>query len=141
MQTIETLTAAASHVIFSERGLEAWCGRTSVKDLHRVLEHGAVMAAVTRGAAGVDWLEAATPAKELHCPAFPVVAVDTLGAGDVFHGAYTLAVAEGRFIGDAIRFAAAAAAVKCSRPGGRSGAPNRAEVESLLEQAGMKARS
>jgi sulfofructose kinase len=101
-----------------------------------VLEHGAVMAAVTRGAAGVDWIEAAAPGKEMHCPAFPVATVDTLGAGDVFHGAYTLALAEGRLIGEAIRFAAAAAAIKCSRPGGRSGAPNRQEVETLLKSAG-----
>jgi sulfofructose kinase len=59
----------------------------------------------------------------------------------VFHGAYTLALAEGRLIGEAIRFAAAAAAIKCSRPGGRGGAPNRQEVEMLLESAGLKRRS
>jgi len=141
VQTIDTLSAAASHVIFSERGLEAWCGRDSAAELVRVLERGALMAAVTRGAAGVDWIEATAAGKEMHCPAFPVATVDTLGAGDVFHGAYTLALAEGRLIGEAIRFAAAAAAIKCSRPGGRSGAPNRQEVETLLESAGLKPRS
>jgi sulfofructose kinase len=44
-----------------------------------------------------------------------------------------LALAEGLRIGDAMRFAAAAAAIKCSRPGGRSGAPRREEVEALLK--------
>jgi sulfofructose kinase len=140
VQTIELLAAAANHVIFSERGLEACCGRDSAAGLRGMLEHGALMAAVTRGAAGVDWVEASGPGKLLHCPAFPVDTVDTLGAGDVFHGAYTLALAEGRLIGEAIRFAAAAAAIKCSRPGGRSGTPNRSEVETFLASAGMKPR-
>jgi sulfofructose kinase len=39
-------------------------------------------------------------------------------------------------VADAIRFAAAAAAIKCSRPGGRRGAPNRREVEALLARHG-----
>ncbi|MFL6581605.1 MAG: PfkB family carbohydrate kinase [Burkholderiales bacterium] len=136
VQTLDMLAAAASHVIFSERGLEAWCGHDTPAALSGVLERGALMAAVTRGAAGVDWIEAMSPGKQLHCPAFPVATVDTLGAGDVFHGAYTLALAEGRLIGEAIRFAAAAAAIKCSRPGGRSGAPTRDEVDTLLHTAG-----
>jgi sulfofructose kinase len=36
-------------------------------------------------------------------------------------------------IAQAMRFAAAAAAIKCSRPGGRSGAPTRAEVNDFLQ--------
>jgi sugar/nucleoside kinase (ribokinase family) len=58
--------------------------------------------------------------------------VDTLGAGDVFHGAFTLALVEGRAVEDAIRFAAAAAGLKCSRFGGSTAAPRRAEVDALL---------
>jgi sulfofructose kinase len=50
----------------------------------------------------------------------------------VFHGTYALALAEGLRIGGAMRFAAAAAAIKCSRPGGRSGAPTRHEVDTFL---------
>ena len=38
----------------------------------------------------------ATGAPSITCAAFPVKAVDTLGAGDVFHGAFALALAEGR---------------------------------------------
>ncbi len=63
---------------------------------------------------------------------FPVAAVDTLSAGDVFHGAYALAIAEGRGVAAAMRFAAAAAAVKVTRFGGRLGAPTRDEVSALL---------
>jgi sulfofructose kinase len=65
-------------------------------------------------------------------PVFAVDAVDTLAAGDVFHGAFALALAEGLREDDSLRFAAAAAAVKCTRLGGGSGAPNRSEVEALL---------
>ena len=65
-------------------------------------------------------------------PAFPVHTVDTLGAGDVFHGAFTLAITEGQPLQDALRFASAAAALKCTRYGGAFAAPQRIEVEALL---------
>ena len=59
--------------------------------------------------------------------------VDTLGAGDVFHGAFALAIAEGGGIREAAQFSNAASALKCTRPGGRAGIPTRAEVEALLK--------
>jgi sugar/nucleoside kinase (ribokinase family) len=60
--------------------------------------------------------------------------VDTLGAGDVFHGAFALAITEKQDIPAALRFASAAAALKCTRFGGAFAAPQRAEVEQLLSQ-------
>ena len=81
--------------------------------------------AVTCGEAGSWWLTNDGP---LHVPAPEIGAVDTLGAGDVFHGAYTLAIAEGRDVAAAARFATLAAAIKCTRSGGRAGSPTRAEV-------------
>jgi sulfofructose kinase len=131
-QTLETLASEADHVIFSEGGLEAYCGDDGESGLRRALDAGARMAAVTRGEAGVFWMEASAPKEVLRCPAYSVDTVDTLAAGDVFHGAYALALAEGRHIGEALRFAAAAAAIKCSRTGGRSGAPLRGEVDAFL---------
>jgi sugar/nucleoside kinase (ribokinase family) len=65
-------------------------------------------------------------------PVFAVQAVDTLGAGDVFHGAFTLALAQGGALAAAIRFAAAAAGIKCPRLGGSMAAPRRGEVDALL---------
>jgi sulfofructose kinase len=61
--------------------------------------------------------------------------VDTLAAGDVFHGAFALAVLEGQDIASAARFACTAASLKCTRFGGRLGCPARAEVLHALEQA------
>ena len=62
----------------------------------------------------------------------PIKAIDTLGAGDVFHGACVLMLAEGRDFEQALRFSAAAAAIKCTRFGGVAGAPSRQEVEAFL---------
>jgi sulfofructose kinase len=66
-------------------------------------------------------------------PAFRVDVVDTLGAGDVWHGAFALALAEGSDEPTAIRLASAAAALKVRRRGGRTGAPTRAERDQFLE--------
>jgi sulfofructose kinase len=67
-----------------------------------------------------------------HYPGFEVPVVDTLGAGDVWHGAFALALAEGRGEAQAVQYASAAAALKVQRKGGRSGAPMRAELDSFL---------
>jgi hypothetical protein len=57
-------------------------------------------------------------------------------AGEVFHGAFTLALAEGQEAPGALRFAAAAASLKCARLGGGAAAPCRGDVEALLARAG-----
>jgi sulfofructose kinase len=112
---------------------EALRGISGVADpgsaLRRLAEHLGGLVAVTDGPNGVYWLERG----ELrHMPAFKVAAIDTLGAGDAFHGAFTLALAEGRDLEPALRFASAAAALKCTKFGGASAAPYRNEVEAFL---------
>jgi sulfofructose kinase len=52
--------------------------------------------------------------------------------GDVWHGAFALGLAEGMDITQAAQFANAAAALKCTRTGGRRGAPTREQVSDLL---------
>lgn len=131
---LERLTGIADHVIFSERGLGAWSADDVEGGLHNVLSKGARIAAVTLGAQGVTWLESDSPGELRHFPAYAVPVVDTLAAGDIFHGAYALALADGKHPGDAIRFASAAAAIKCTRPGGRRGAPDWMEVEAFLRE-------
>jgi len=59
-------------------------------------------------------------------------AVDTLAAGDAFHGGFVLALAEGKDEIEAMRFGSAVAAIKCSRLGGGAGMPTRAEVEGVF---------
>ncbi len=67
-----------------------------------------------------------------HQPAFPVEVVDTTGCGDVFHGAYASALAEGLDLPVRVRLAAAAAALKATQPGGQAGIPSRGKVEAFL---------
>lgn len=67
-----------------------------------------------------------------HVPAYVVQAVDTTGAGDCFHGAYALALAEGGSPLDCVRFAAAAAAISVTAHGGRRGLPDRATCLSWM---------
>ena len=65
-------------------------------------------------------------------PPFAVEAVDTTSAGDAFHGALAVALAEGRTLREAVTVAAAAGALAVTRPGVQDSMPRRAEVEELL---------
>jgi sulfofructose kinase len=103
--------------------------------LRLAARHHTGFLAVTDGEKGVYALESG---EIRHYPAFPVQAVDTLGAGDVWHGAFTLGLGEGMPAAAAILFASAAAAIKCSRPGGSSGTPERFEVEQFLAAHSVK---
>lgn len=67
-------------------------------------------------------------------PGFAVSAVDSTGAGDVFNGAFAVALGEGRPAGEAARFANAAAAISVTRPGAQSSVPSRTEVDLFLSR-------
>ena len=82
--------------------------------------------------AGADGVYAVAGGKVHHYPAFQVRAVDTTGAGDVFHGAFLTRWLETEDTEESIRFAQAAAALKCLRPGGRAGIPDRGQLTAFL---------
>jgi sugar/nucleoside kinase (ribokinase family) len=127
----EGLLTASSHLIFSDEALQSTAGiADSLKALHKITTLTASFLAVTRGPKGTLWLDDKGAPQET--PAFPVHTVDTLGAGDIFHGAFTLEFAGGAEIAHALRFASAAAALKCTRYGGAFACPRRDEVERLL---------
>ena len=117
----ERLLPLTDHAIFSEPALAAFAGSADDAALNRLARFDCRVIAVTRGAEGVSWHENGRLQRRA---AFPVSVVDTTGAGDIFHGAYVLAVGSGLEVGDAIAFAAAAAALKCTRSGGRAGIPS-----------------
>ena len=130
----ESLIDLASHVVFSEQGLAELTGIADAeKGLDRIARGRAGFFAVTAGSAGVFSFQRG---RVCHHPGFKVKAVDTLGAGDVWHGAFALALGEGLVLDRAIDFASAAAALKCTRPGGGAGAPYRHEVDDFLAQHG-----
>jgi sugar/nucleoside kinase (ribokinase family) len=67
-------------------------------------------------------------------PAFKVEAVDTTGCGDVFHGAYAFALAQGMPSLERIRLASAVAALKATRHGGQEGIPTLAVARRFLRR-------
>jgi sulfofructose kinase len=86
--------------------------------------------AVTDGPAGVIWRDGDAVR---HMPAFDVTAIDTLGAGDIFHAGFAVRLVETGDAVEALRFGSAAAALKCAHFGGAEGTPRRAEVDAFLQ--------
>ena len=130
-QRDDPLFAACSHIVFSAEGLRATMRTDDLAvALRQFGERTSAFIAVTNGPGPVLWRDAGDVIRQL--PVFRVTAVDTLAAGDVFHGAFALALVEGRDPAGALRFAAAAASLKCTRFGGSAAAPMRREVDALL---------
>jgi sugar/nucleoside kinase (ribokinase family) len=132
MSLQDGLLTAASHLLFSSEQVQETAGIADDGEaLRRLSRLTPAFLAATRGPHGTIWLNETGALEETS--AFPVQAVDTLGAGDVFHGAFTLRLAEGGGLREALQFAAAAAALKCTRHGGGQAAPQRIEVEGFLQ--------
>jgi sulfofructose kinase len=127
----ESVLEISSHVIFSEPALSRLTGLTDPKHAIEALETGAGFACVTLGHAGVLWRE---DGRTHHLDAFDVDARSTLGAGDVFHGAFALGLALGHETFENMRRSSAAAALTCQNGGGRAGIPTGAELRNLLEE-------
>ena len=122
---LNRLVPLASHIVASEAGALHLTGMSPDAAVAAISARCGALVAVTAGERGVFWSGG-------HLPAPKVDAIDTLGAGDVFHGAFALGLAEGWDDERKLRFASVAAAIKCTRFGGRLGAPTRAEVEATL---------
>ena len=122
--TPEPLARLATHVVFSVQGLRDFAGEA---DLATGLAAAAARlpgrVACTDGPRGVLWHGGP------HVPAPRVEAVDTLGAGDLWHGAFALALGRGEGLEAASRFANAAAATKCAHAGGWSVYPTAGDLE------------
>lgn len=119
----------ASHIVFSEQGLSDYAGACDAAALSDVARELSVWVAVTRGARPVlchdgQALTQVAP--------FAVRAVDTLGAGDVWHGAFTLALARGETALAAAQFGNAAAAAKVTMRAGLM--PDQTDVAHILER-------
>jgi sulfofructose kinase len=131
---LQSLVGLCNWAVFSRPGLQAFHPGPVLEGLAAALAAGAEVAVLTQDDQPLWWqrrggVPAQLPAFEVH----PVV--DTTAAGDTFHGALAVALGEGRSDEQALRFAAAAAALKCLKPGGVAGAPRRPEVDRFLERA------
>jgi sulfofructose kinase len=129
---LRDLIPLAQYVIFSRAGLSALVGESMPHDealraLYDARHHKCV--AVTLGEHGVCWVDSTG----FHIlPAFNVRAIDTTGAGDVFHGAFADAIAGTMPIREAMHFASACAALKCQARGVQQAVPTAQEVHEFL---------
>lgn len=94
-----------------------------------LLARGPQAVVVTLGSAGA-WVASNDVAQ--HVPAFPVEAVDSTAAGDIFCGAMAVGLAEGRSLLQSARFGSAASAISVTRLGAQPSAPSRDEIMGLL---------
>lgn len=126
-------------VVPNEREAEHLTG-IEVNSLERAREAAAILrrpfarlnVLVTLGANGA-WLDG--PSRALHVPGFRVEAIDAVGAGDTFIGAFVTRLVEGAEPGEAARSGCAAAALAVTRRGAQAAMPVRAEVEAFLKSA------
>lgn len=96
-----------------------------------LLRAGPQAVVIKRGAAGAL---VATRDEVRHVPGFRVPVVDTTGAGDAFSAALLVAMAEGRDLLAAVRFAGAAGALAVTRSGTLPAMPRWTDVEAFLAQ-------
>ena len=125
------LVAAVSIPIFAEHVLPAIIGEVDIeRALFKLrLTHSGILC-VTLGPRGSMML---IGDKLCYEPGFAVVAVDTTGAGDVFRAGFIHAFLNGAAPHDILRFANAAAAISCTRPGALNSVPTLAEVARFLD--------
>jgi len=141
-QALRRLCAECDYAIFSSAGLALASGVDDpVQGLRTMQGLSDAVVGVTLGELGMTWLEGGLKGGPeggaVRIVAAPrVTAIDTLAAGDVFHAAFALSIGEGKSVEQAARFANAAAALKCTRLGGRLGAPSHAEVDAFITTLG-----
>ncbi|MEO1159408.1 MAG: PfkB family carbohydrate kinase, partial [Pseudomonadota bacterium] len=120
----------ASHVAFSAQGIRDFTGvEHPVAALQAASSKLDAWVCVTNGAEGTYFM---ADGRVENVPAITVEAKETLGAGDVWHAAFAVMIAQGRDIRSAVEFANAAGTLKSARPGGPASAPTRAETEQFL---------
>jgi sulfofructose kinase len=107
---------------------------TGISDLFRSLPEivrrfGCKVAGATLGTDGVlAWDDALFH----YCPAFRVEAVDTTGAGDIFHAGFAYSLLNALTLDEAMKFSCAAAALNCTAPGARGGVRSLKEIHEIV---------
>ena len=107
-------------------------GRVHLEGLRELVGHGARLAIATLGERGALAFDGE---RSIECPAYPVDALDTTGAGDAFRGGFIWALLRGYGAESAVRTANAVAAMNCRVLGAQGGLPDRGELEAFLADA------
>jgi len=120
----------ASHIAFSRQGLSEFASTDSIlSGLQKAQTACSAWVCVTDGEHGTHMLHGS---EVLTIVAPKITAVDTLGAGDVWHGAFTVQLAQGADELSAVKFANVAAALKCASTGNNFSAPPLQEVTQFI---------
>ena len=134
---VERLLALTDIMIPSEEFALAHTGTNDVREAAKKLmnTYHPEVVVITRGKLGGLFFDGN---EFWDYPAFPVRAVDSNGAGDVFHGAFAAAVARGFDYRDCCVFASATSAIKCTGVGARQSVPDFETVMNLVKEKGYE---
>jgi len=119
------------YLITSEKFVRQFSGEDDPRTALAALDGAAPVTASTWGSKGVYWQD---EYGQHHTPAFDIEPIDTNGAGDAFHGAFALGVAQGLPIRDIMRHASAVGALTCLKAGARPAIADRAAVDRLYRK-------
>lgn len=108
--------------MFDDQNYEANC--------RKMMERGPQIVVFTFGEKGCVGL---SEEGYFELPAYHVEVVDTVGAGDVYHGAFVAGLLKGWPVKKIAQFASAVSAIKCTRIGGRAGIPDMETVERFMK--------
>ena len=129
---MDELLSLVDYPVVSESFCQKYLKLTDYKEaIKKLLDFGAKAAVVTCGSNGCYGGDLNGI---YYRSAFRVDVVDTTGAGDVFHGAVIFGLLKNWELQDILRFASATAAIKCTKIGGRSAAPNFHSVNKFLQK-------
>jgi len=127
---LEEMFDLCSHIVVSQKFAHMYSGLDRVeKILANMRKHDDQAIIITMGELGVAGLY---NDEIFRIPGHSIQVVDTTGCGDVFHGAYALAIARGVHVKEAAKYANAAAALSATAMGGRKGIPTQMELEKFL---------
>lgn len=132
---VENLLPYADILIPSEEFALSHTGAQSVEEAAKILyeKYKSEVVVITCGKIGGIIYDGGEIKKY---PAFSVSAVDSNGAGDVFHGAFAFSVSLGYNYFDSCVFSSAVSAIKCTKMGARGGVPTYGEALEFLKERG-----
>ena len=96
-----------------------------------LIDRGARYVVIKAGELGAYIITSGSEA--FHIPVYPSSVVDTTAAGDAFSAALALALAEGKPLVEATRWACAAGSIAVSRAGAQPAMPRREEVDAMVD--------
>jgi sugar/nucleoside kinase (ribokinase family) len=138
VKLLGSLLALVDHLIVPLQFAQSYTGRADAEEaLQRLHSWPRPLTMATSGAQGALYLSGEGTGLRRQT-AFRVRAVDTTGCGDVFHGAYAAALAQGLGLEVRLQMAAAAAALKATRAGGQAGIPTKPELRQFLASADVE---